>query len=159
VIAQKGVAKHERFLARLLNRLHRAPGGVRRRGWRPHPIIEHGRFAVLARIAVTARDTLELIFKHSGGVELRRVVDGKLDTVAWASDSDQDFMDEFGNEIMSADEDAEAVMDYLEDAEVITEAQADALEIYDESLDGTQLDPDDDDDGDEDDEFEDIHQS
>ena|ERR1700679_762465 len=96
------------------------------------------------------RDTLELIFKHSGGVELRRVVDGKLDTVAWASDSDQDFMDEFGNEIMSADDDAEDVMDYLEDNDIITEKQSEALEIYDESLDGT-LDPGDDDDGDEED--------
>jgi hypothetical protein len=101
---------------------------------------------------MSARDVLELIFKHSGGVELRRVVDGKLDMVAWASDSDQDFMDEFGNEIMSADDDAEDVMGYLEDNEIITEAQAEALEIYDESLDGTEVDPGDDDDGDEEDE-------
>jgi hypothetical protein len=115
-----------------------------------------------------SRGALELIFKHSGGVELRRVhshgttpnvVGDAVDTVVWASDSDQDFMDEFGNEIMSADEDAEEVMDYLEDADIITEAQAEALEIYDESLDGKEVegeDPgDDDDDGDEDEEFED----
>jgi hypothetical protein len=98
------------------------------------------------------RDTLELIFKHSGGVELRSVTgEGKLDLIKWASDSDQDFMDEFGNEIMSADDDAEHVMDYLEDNDIITEAQAEALEIYDESLDGSEVDPGDDDDGDEDD--------
>src|SRR5271168_5263054 len=104
-----------------------------------------------------SRNALELIFKHSGGVELRSVTgEGKLDLIKWASDSDQDFMDEFGNEIMSADEDAEQVMDYLEDADIINEAQAESLEIYDESLDGTQIDPgDDDDDGDEDEEFED----
>ena len=77
-----------------------------------------------------SRDILELIFKHSGGVELRRVQSEKVgeshgvDTVVWASDSDQDFMDEFGNEIMSADEDAEQVMDYLEEADVISEALA-----------------------------------
>jgi hypothetical protein len=104
-------------------------------------------------------DTLELIFKHSGGVELRKITDviaaignDVTDTVVWASDSDQDFMDEFGNEIMSADEDAESVMDYLEDADVITEAQAESLEIYDESLDGKEVegdDPGDDDDEDE----------
>lgn len=101
-----------------------------------------------------SRDVLELIFKHSGGVELRRIKDDKLDTVVWASDSDQDFMDEFGNEIMSAEEDAEAVMDYLEDADVITGPQAEELEIYDESLDGSALDPGDDDDGDEENEDE-----
>lgn len=112
------------------------------------------------------RGALELIFKHSGGVELRRVhshgttpnvVGDAVDTVVWASDSDQDFMDEFGNEIMSADQDAEEVMDYLVSADVITEHQADGLEIYDESLggtlaDGTEADPGDDDDGDEDEE-------
>jgi hypothetical protein len=104
-----------------------------------------------------SRNALELIFKHSGGVELRSISEtASLDKVLWASDADNDFMDEFGNEIMSADEDAEQVMDYLEDADIITEAQAESLEIYDESLDGTQIDPgDDDDDGDEDEEFED----
>lgn len=102
------------------------------------------------------RGTIELIFKHSGGVELRSVQgEGKLDLIKWASDSDQDFMDEFGNEIMSADDDAEEVMDYLVEAGKITEPQAEALEIYDESLDGTEIEPDDDDDGDEDEEFED----
>jgi hypothetical protein len=96
---------------------------------------------------MSRRDTLELIFKHSGGVELRAVTEGKLDTVVWASDSDQDFMDEFGNEIMAADDDAEQVIDYLEDQEIITEEEAGELEIYDESLDSSDLDPGDDDDG------------
>jgi hypothetical protein len=102
-----------------------------------------------------SRDVLELVFKHSGGVELRVVTENKLDIVKWASDSDQDFMDEFGNEIMSADEDAETVLDYLEDADVISEQEAGEIEIYDESLDGSALDspvdPGDDDDGDEED--------
>lgn len=108
---------------------------------------------------MSARDVLELIFKHSGGVELRRVQGEKIDTVVWASDADADFMDEFGNEIMSADEDAEQVMDYLEEADIITEEESEALEIYDESLDGlladgTEADPGDDDDGDEEEEDE-----
>lgn len=86
-----------------------------------------------------SRDALELIFKHSGGVELRSVTgEGKIDLIKWASDSDQDFQDEFGNEIMSAEEDAGAVMDYLEESEVISATQAESLEIYDESLDGTE---------------------
>ena len=112
---------------------------------------------------MSTRDTLELIFKHSGGVELRRVqkhgpkaneVGDAIDKVVWASDTDQDFMDEFGNEIMSADDDAEEVMDYLEESGKITPAQAETLEIYDESLDGSEIEPDDDD-GDGDEEFED----
>jgi hypothetical protein len=91
-----------------------------------------------------SRNALELIFKHSGGVELRSVQgEGKLDLIEWASDSDQDFQDEFGNEIMSADEDAENVMDYLEDAGVLSEKQAEDLEIYDESLDGKEVEGDD----------------
>jgi hypothetical protein len=117
-----------------------------------------------ARYGRVAAMSLELIFKHSGGVELRRVqkhgpkvneVGDAIDKVVWASDADQDFMDEFGNEIMSADDDAEEVMDYLIETDKITEPQAEALEIYDESLDGTEIEPDDDDDGDEDEEFED----
>jgi hypothetical protein len=103
---------------------------------------------------LSARDSLELIFKHSGGVELRRVhshgttpnvVGDAVDTVVWASDADQDFQDEFGNEIMSADEDAENVLDWLEDAGKLTEKQAADLEIYDESLDGSQVGPGDED--------------
>lgn len=97
---------------------------------------------------MSARDTLELIFKHSGGVELRAITAGKVDTVVWASDSDQDFMDEFCNEIMSADDDAEQVIDYLEDQDIVTEEEAGMLEIYDESLDGAEVGPEgDDDDG------------
>ena len=104
---------------------------------------------------MSRRAALELIFKHSGGVEVRQLADtAGLDKVLWASDADPDFMDEFGNEIMSADDDAEEVMDYLVEAGKITEPQAEALEIYDESLDGTEIEPDDDDDGDEDEEFE-----
>lgn len=90
-----------------------------------------------------SRDTFELVFKHSGGVELRSVVDGdEDDTVVWASDSDQDFMDEFGNEIMSGADDAEQVLDYLEKAEIIDEEEAGEIEIFDESLDGSEIVPD-----------------
>jgi hypothetical protein len=113
------------------------------------------------------KDILELVFKHSGGVELRAVIDKSdpaLDTVIWASDSDQDFMDEFSNEIFDAkdqDEVAE-IIDYLVEADVIDDDEAEGLQIWSEALDGRDVEsvgtgpdddePDDDDEGD-DDEF------
>ena len=106
------------------------------------------------------RDILELVFKHSGGVELRAVTsdEPELDSVIWASDSDQDFMDEFSNEIFDPDADAEKIMDYLVSADIIDDDEADELRIVSEALDGRDVDSlggdpgDDDDDGDEDDE-------
>jgi hypothetical protein len=110
------------------------------------------------------RDILELVFKHSGGVELRAIeANGRdsssdVDVVVWASDSDADFMDEFSNEIFDPDADAEKIMDYLVQADVIDDDEADELRIVSEALDGRDVDSiggdpgDDDDDGDEDDE-------
>lgn len=105
------------------------------------------------------KDILELVFKHSGGVELRAVTsdEPELDSVIWASDSDQDFMDEFSNEIFDPDQDAEKIMDYLISADVIDDDEADELRIVSEALDGRDVDRvgdgdpgDDDDDDDED---------
>jgi hypothetical protein len=113
------------------------------------------------------KDILELVFKHSGGVELRAVTDKSdpaLDTVIWASDSDQDFMDEFSNEIFDAKDQEEVaeIIDYLVEADVIDDDEAEGLQIWSEALDGRDVEsvgtgpdddePDDDDEGD-DDEF------
>lgn len=109
------------------------------------------------------KDILELVFKHSGGVELRAIEAGTesdVDTVVWASDSDQDFADDFGGEeLFDADEHAEKILDYLIEADVIDEGEADEVRIFSESLDGRDVaevgaegpddDDDDDDDGDE----------
>lgn len=90
-----------------------------------------------------SRDSLELVFKHSGGVEVRSVVDGdEDDTVIWASDSDPDFMDAFGNEIMSGNTDAEKVLDWLEANDILTEEECGEAHVYDESLDGSEIKPD-----------------
>jgi hypothetical protein len=106
------------------------------------------------------RDILELVFKHSGGVELRAIeANGRdssndVDAVVWASDSDQDFTDEFGGEeLFDADEHAEKVLDYLVEADVIDDDEAEGVRIFSESLDGRDVediaaDPDDDDDDD-----------
>lgn len=112
------------------------------------------------------RDILELVFKHSGGVELRAIeANGRdsssdVDVVVWASDSDADFMDEFPTEIFDPDEDAEKIMDYLIEADVIDDDEADELRIVSEALDGRDIDQgaiDPGDEDDDDDEDEDIH--
>jgi hypothetical protein len=113
------------------------------------------------------KDILELVFKHSGGVELRAVTDKDdpaLDTVIWASDSDQDFMDQFGNEIFDSNDQEEVtkIMDYLVEADIIDDDEAPDLQIWSESLDGRDVetvgaaDPGDDDDDDDDDEEDDA---
>jgi hypothetical protein len=100
------------------------------------------------------KDILELVFKHSGGVELRavdgRADDGSLDTVVWASDSDQDFTDQFPTEIFEPNE-SEPIIEYLIEADILDEEEADNLRIFSESLDGRDVDdvgadPEDDDD-------------
>jgi hypothetical protein len=111
---------------------------------------------------VANKDILELVFKHSGGVELRavdgRADDGSLDTVVWASDSDQDFTDQFPSEIFEPNE-SEPIIDYLIEADILDEEEADNLRIFSESLDGRDIedvgDPDDDE-GDEDEEFDEL---
>lgn len=89
------------------------------------------------------RDVLELVFKHSGGVELRAVTSdaGDLDTVIWASDSDQDFMDSYGQEIFDAKEEGmiEGMLEWLVDHDVIDDDEADDLRIVEESLDGRDI--------------------
>lgn len=103
------------------------------------------------------KDILELVFKHSGGVELRAIVAGKdVDTVIWASDTDPDFMDEFGQELLEADTDTEAVLEYLVDMDVLDDDESADVRIFTESLDGRDIeaDPgDEDDDEDDEDEF------
>jgi hypothetical protein len=93
------------------------------------------------------KDILELVFKHSGGVELRAITAGRgqdedgdtLDTVVWASDSDQDFQDRIGAELLDPEDDAERVMEYLVEADVIDDDEADDLRIVEESLDGRDI--------------------
>lgn len=92
---------------------------------------------------------LELVFKHNGGCEVRRKDD---QTVVWASDSDMDFQDKFGVEIMDGDTDAGPVLDYLVDHGTLTEDEAPEVDIFDESLAGDDDDDEDDDDDAEEDE-------
>lgn len=53
----------------------------------------------------------------------------------WASDTDDEFKDEFDNDFLEM-EDVEDIQDFLIEKGTITESQADEMEVYEESLDG-----------------------
>jgi hypothetical protein len=88
---------------------------------------------------------LELILTATGGAELVEHV-GRSHKTLWASDTDEDFREEFPDIV--ADDDVAHVLDYLVDHEVIDEDDADGCEVSLESARG----PGDDDDDDDDDE-------
>jgi hypothetical protein len=95
------------------------------------------------------RDT-QLCLLADGGAEL---VDVDTDEVIWASDSDEDFAEEFPE--LLDENDIEHVQDYLEEKEVLTSRELECMEIMTEPLmEGGPCDDDDDDDDDEDDEDE-----
>lgn len=82
-----------------------------------------------------SRDSLELVFKHGGGVEVRAPTESDhTDVLIWASDNDPDFMDEFPNELLNADE-SEDILEYLVQEEILTEDEADAIEVFSEGPD------------------------
>jgi len=91
---------------------------------------------------------LELILTHNGGAEL---VDLTAQQTVWASDSDDDFREEF---VEFLDEnDIEAVLDWLIDNDHLSDEEADMAEISIESLEGEKPGgPGDDEDDDDDDE-------
>lgn len=84
----------------------------------------------------------ELTFRLDGTAELTDPDDD--DAVVWASDSDEDFRDDFPDEALS-EADLEKVIDWLVDHEVIDEDEAASLEAF--SDDGGIGPGDDDDDG------------
>jgi hypothetical protein len=96
------------------------------------------------------RDT-QLCLLAAGGAEL---VDVDSDDVLWASDTDEDFQEEFPE--LLDENDVEHLLDYLVEHEVIKEREADLCDVI-----GEPLDPDEDDDDNEDecgDELEDWDQ-
>lgn len=86
------------------------------------------------------RDT-QLCLLQSGGAEL---VDVDTDEVIWASDSDEEFAEEFP-EILD-ENDVEHLLDYLEEHEVLTSRELEVCEIITEPLSDDDDDDDDDDD-------------
>jgi hypothetical protein len=87
------------------------------------------------------RDT-QLCLLKAGGAEL---VDVETDEVIWASDSDEEFAEEFP-EILD-ENDIEHLQDYLEEHEHVTSRELEVMEIITEPLDCGP--------GDDDDEFDD----
>lgn len=94
------------------------------------------------------RDT-QLCLLKNGGAEL---VDVDTDQTLWASDSDEDFAEEFPD--ILDENDTEHLLDYLEEKQVLNSRELEVCEIMIEPLEGGLADLDDDDD-DEDDELED----
>jgi hypothetical protein len=91
------------------------------------------------------RDT-QLCLLASGGAEL---VDVDTDVVLWASDSDEDFAEEFPD--ILDENDVEHLQDYLEEKLHLSPREMEVMEIMNEPLEG----PDDEDDDDDEDEDED----
>lgn len=93
------------------------------------------------------RDT-QLVLLTDGGAE---VVDVDSDETIWASDSDEEFAEQFP-EILD-ENDIEHVQDYLEEKGVVTSRELEVMEIMTEPLtDEDDEEDDDDEDDDEDDE-------
>lgn len=87
------------------------------------------------------RDT-QLCLLAEGGAEL---VDVDTDEVLWASDSDEDFAEEFPE--LLDENDIEHLQDYLEEHQVVTSRELEVMEIITEPMvEGGPGDDDDDDD-------------
>jgi hypothetical protein len=91
------------------------------------------------------RDT-QLCLLTSGGAEL---VDVDTDETLWASDSDEDFAEEFPD--ILDENDTEHLLDYLEEKEVLNSRELEVCEIIIEPLEGESGDADDEDDEDDED--------
>jgi hypothetical protein len=86
------------------------------------------------------RDT-QLCLLRAGGAEL---VDVDSDEVLWASDSDEDFQEEFPE--LLDENDIEHLLDYLEEHEILTSREVECCDVIGEPLDPDDEDEDDDDD-------------
>lgn len=89
---------------------------------------------------------LQLCLLAAGGAE---VVDVETDVTLWASDTDEDFAEEFPE--LVDENDVEHLQDYLEEKGICTDRELEAMDVIAEPLEGDPDDEDDDDD-DEDDE-------
>jgi hypothetical protein len=97
---------------------------------------------------------LQLCLLASGGAELVDVEAPEDAEPVWASDSDEDFAEEFP-EILD-ENDIEHLQDYLEEHGVCTARELEAMEIINEPLHGDDEWDDDDDDGDDENEWNDV---
>jgi len=92
------------------------------------------------------RDT-QLCLLDSGGAELINV---ETDDVIWASDSDEEFAEEFPD--LLDENDIEHLQDYLEEKELVTSRELEVMEIITEPLESDdECDDESDDDDEEDD--------
>lgn len=80
---------------------------------------------------MSAQRTLELILTATGGAE---VVDIDTQLSLWASDSDEEFQEEFSETL--DENDIDAVLDWLVNEGVMSDDEADEAEISVESIEG-----------------------
>jgi hypothetical protein len=97
---------------------------------------------------------LQLCLLSSGGAELCDLEAPDDAEPVWASDSDEDFAEEFP-EILD-ENDVEHLQDYLEEHEICTSRELEAMEIITDPLDGDDEEDDDEEDGAEWDEDDDV---
>jgi hypothetical protein len=90
---------------------------------------------------------LQLCLLASGGAEL---VDVETDVTVWASDTDEEFGEEFPE--LLDENDVEHLQDYLEEKGLCTDRELEAMDVIGEPLEG---DPDDEEEDDEDDDEDD----
>lgn len=81
------------------------------------------------------RPDFELVFKADGTVELRN----KRNRLVWSSDADDDFLDEFGEELFDADEDSDEIIDYLEEKKLVN-GSTDEIDIVENDLEDEAMD-------------------
>lgn len=91
---------------------------------------------------------LELILTEDGGAEL---YDVNSEVQLWASDSDDEFREEFPD--ILDENDVEHVQDYLVAHEKMTEDEADIMEVSADTLEPETVNGDDDEDDEDDDEY------
>lgn len=80
---------------------------------------------------MTKKETADftLLFKADGTVEL---LDARNHTV-WSSDNDDEFTEEFGNDMFSDEEDSEDILDYLNEHDFVN-VDTDEIDIVENDL-------------------------
>lgn len=91
---------------------------------------------------------MKLILLEAGGAQLTN--DNELD-VLWASDNDQAFRDEFGDELLTED-DVTEIFEYLVEKNILDDEDVENVEIFAEGIADDEDEEDDVDDFDEEDE-------
>ena len=81
---------------------------------------------------LSAMRSLELGFTPEGTAEL---IDAESDDVLWSSDDDDDFRDDFNDELLTVEKDGESVVEWLVENDVISEEESEDVKLFAEDAD------------------------